>query len=96
MGPNSDQFISRAIENDVHALGLRGIRALAVAKTNDDEAWEFLGLLTFLDPPRPDTKLTIENARKYGADMGNGKEYFAYLKMSCLFLFYFLFSLFFD
>ena len=25
-----------------------------------------LGMLTFLDPPRPDTKQTIEDARKYG------------------------------
>ena len=39
-------------------LGLRGIRSLAVAKTvpGDVKRWEFLGLLTFLDPPRPDTK----------------------------------------
>ena len=47
-------------------LGLRGIRSLAVAKTNQDGKWEFLGLLTFLDPPRPDTKQTIEDANRYG------------------------------
>jgi H+-transporting ATPase len=54
------------VENDIHALGMRGVRALAVAKTNDEGAWEFLGLLTFLDPPRADTKQTIADARKYG------------------------------
>ena len=25
--------------------------------------WKMLGLITFLDPPRPDTKKTIEDAR---------------------------------
>jgi H+-transporting ATPase len=54
------------VENDIHALGMRGVRALAVAKTNDEGVWEFLGLLTFLDPPRADTKQTIADARKYG------------------------------
>jgi H+-transporting ATPase len=28
-----------------------------------------LGILTFLDPPRPDTKVTIENAKKFGVDV---------------------------
>jgi H+-transporting ATPase len=44
------------IEKDVLALGEKGVRCLAVAKTNADGKWEMLGLLTFLDPPRPDTK----------------------------------------
>ncbi len=54
------------MEGDVQRLGLRGIRSLAVAKTNDRGNWELLGLLTFLDPPRPDTKKTIEDANAYG------------------------------
>ena len=41
-------------------------RSLAVAKTNEEGQWEMLGMLTFLDPPRPDTKQTIEDANKYG------------------------------
>ena len=58
--------LAAAVEDDVHTYGLRGIRTLAVAKTNDGGVWEFLGMLTFLDPPRPDTKQTIEDANKYG------------------------------
>ncbi len=54
------------IESDVTELGSRGIRAIAVAKTDKDGAWHMLGLLTFLDPPRPDSKLTIATAREYG------------------------------
>ena len=51
-----DPHIGALVEKDVHALGIRGIRSLAVAKTDDNDKWKFLGLLTFLDPPRPDTK----------------------------------------
>eukprot|EP01032_Pedospumella_encystans_P009783 gene9783-biopygen8139 len=54
------------VEEVVFGLGERGIRSLAVAKTNDRGQWVFLGMLTFLDPPRPDTKQTIEEAQRYG------------------------------
>uniref|UniRef100_A0A7S3HPG4 P-type H(+)-exporting transporter n=1 Tax=Spumella elongata TaxID=89044 RepID=A0A7S3HPG4_9STRA len=62
----ANEAITAAVEEDVHSFGLRGIRTLAVAKTNDKDQWEFLGMLTFLDPPRPDTKQTIEDSNKYG------------------------------
>lgn len=65
---NSDA-IRNKIEIDVAAFGLRGIRCLAVAKTNDDNKWEVLGLLTFLDPPRFDTKETIHRAMSYGVEV---------------------------
>jgi H+-transporting ATPase len=54
------------IDADVTSLGERGIRAIAVAKTDDNGVWRMMGLLTFLDPPRPDSKKTIETAREYG------------------------------
>ena len=58
------------MERDVLSLGGRGIRCLAVAKTiNKSEKWQFLGMLTFLDPPRPDTKQTIYDAKQYGVDV---------------------------
>ena len=46
--------------------GQRGIRCMAVARTDADGQWQMLGLLTFLDPPRPDTKATLETALHYG------------------------------
>jgi H+-transporting ATPase len=54
------------VDEDVQTLGERGIRAIAVAKTDDNGVWHMMGLLTFLDPPRPDSKKTIETARAYG------------------------------
>ena len=65
-GGHADEAIIKRIEEDVHAFGLRGIRCLAVAKTTEGGWFEMLGLLTFLDPPRPDTKHTIEMANNYG------------------------------
>ncbi len=55
-GPSS-HAMHEAVESDVRALGTRGIRCLAVARTDFETGeWKMLGLLTFLDPPRHDTK----------------------------------------
>eukprot|EP00245_Coleochaete_scutata_P008875 TRINITY_DN27_c0_g1_i1.p1 TRINITY_DN27_c0_g1~~TRINITY_DN27_c0_g1_i1.p1 ORF type:complete len:978 (-),score=232.32 TRINITY_DN27_c0_g1_i1:433-3366(-) len=66
---NKDVY-EHELENVVHQLGLRGIRCMAVARTwvveGQGDKWEMLGLLTFLDPPRPDTKHTIERAQEFG------------------------------
>eukprot|EP00300_Choanocystis_sp_HF-7_P004147 c13171_g1_i1.p1 GENE.c13171_g1_i1~~c13171_g1_i1.p1 ORF type:complete len:741 (-),score=194.91 c13171_g1_i1:68-2290(-) len=64
-----DAEIHERCEADVKNYGKRGIRALAVAKADSDGEWKLLGLLPFLDPPRPDTKETIDNARKFGVDV---------------------------
>merc|ERR1719456_68976 len=61
-----DASLAKTIEHDVTELGKRGIRAIAVAKTDKNEVWRMMGLLTFLDPPRPDTKWTVEKAVDYG------------------------------
>merc|ERR1719230_1404294 len=67
-----DDSLAKQIEHDVTELGKRGIRAIAVAKTEslgataDGDKWKMMGLLTFLDPPRPDTKETVRLARENG------------------------------
>jgi H+-transporting ATPase len=65
---NKSEIQSR-VEGIITDLGGRGIRCLSVARTFENDEWYMLGILTFLDPPRPDTKLTIENANKYGVDV---------------------------
>ncbi len=63
---NKDQ-IKESVDSKVLELGKRGIRSLAVARMdNEDGMWKMLGILTFLDPPRPDTKQTIDECRRYG------------------------------
>jgi len=62
----SDQSVATRVNEDVKKLGEKGIRSLAVAKTNAQGKWVMLGLLTFLDPPREDTAQTIIEAHNYG------------------------------
>lgn len=50
----------------VQEFGHRGIRCMAVARTDAQGQWQMLGLLTFLDPPRPDTRSTLETALRHG------------------------------
>jgi H+-transporting ATPase len=66
LGPSSGD-VREKVEQDVARLGAQGIRSLAVSKTDPKTGeWMMMGLLTFLDPPRPDTKATIKSARDYG------------------------------
>ncbi|CAL5220978.1 g3087 [Coccomyxa viridis] len=59
-------IIASAVNKKVEEFGQRGIRCMAVARTDADGQWHMLGLLTFLDPPRPDTRATLETALHYG------------------------------
>ena len=72
MDPNTGAThadVAAKVEDDVHDLGSRGIRSLAIAITNGAGKWVMQGLITFLDPPRPDTKSTIAMARQYGVNV---------------------------
>ena len=62
----TDSEIRESVEMDVARLGEKGIRSLAVAKSNESGVFKMMGLLTFLDPPRGDTKQTIADANEYG------------------------------
>jgi len=63
---NADK-IRDAVDAKVLELGKRGIRSLAVARLDSDkEGWRMLGILTFLDPPRPDTKVTLQECGRFG------------------------------
>ncbi len=63
----SDREVKEQVETSVVKFGEMGIRTLAVAKMEGHNGeWKMMGLLTFLDPPRPDTKQTIIDANKYG------------------------------
>mmetsp|Transcript_48954 Transcript_48954/g.78872 ORF Transcript_48954/g.78872 Transcript_48954/m.78872 type:complete len:624 (+) Transcript_48954:2-1873(+) len=64
---HNKEELEKTVEDKVHELGSRGVRSLALARQdNEDGKWKMLGILTFLDPPRPDTKQTIERCAHYG------------------------------
>jgi H+-transporting ATPase len=58
--------IEEEVGRIVTDLGERGIRCLSVARTKADGEWHMAGILTFLDPPRPDTKETVRRSKEYG------------------------------
>ena len=56
----------------VKAIGefaARGFRSLGVARTDSQGQWEFLGIVPLFDPPRKDSKQTIETAQQMGVNV---------------------------
>jgi hypothetical protein len=59
-----------AVDAYMAARAARGLRALGVAKSGDEGAtWQLVGLISLLDPPREDTKRTIELAGQLGVEV---------------------------
>ncbi|AJY47666.1 plasma-membrane proton-efflux P-type ATPase [Martelella endophytica] len=62
-----DKAVADTVDAHVAELGAKGYRALAVARSDDDgKSWTLLGVLPMFDPPRDDSKATIENVRGKG------------------------------
>lgn len=55
----------------VNSLARRGLRALGVAKTvpGNTDKFELVGMISLLDPPRPDSQSTIAECNKLGVDV---------------------------
>ncbi len=54
------------VQEAVDEFAKRGYRSLGVARTDEEGAWQFLGILPLFDPPRLDAKETIATARDMG------------------------------
>ncbi len=65
LSANADQ-VMQAVDKAVEEFAARGFRALGVARTEAGGQWQFLGVLPLFDPPREDTKATIETALQMG------------------------------
>lgn len=71
---NKTAEIEDQLEKDVEEFAARGLRALAVAfedvpsgnKEDAGNGFELIGLLAIFDPPREDTKQTIDDAQALG------------------------------
>jgi len=62
---NSEEIMDEVSKiQDEYAV--RGIRCLGIAMTDSSDRWTFVGVLTFSDPPRPDTKDVIHKAMQLG------------------------------
>jgi H+-transporting ATPase len=47
-------------------LAAKGYRTLGVARSDDSDTWQFLGILPLFDPPREDSAETIRQAGQHG------------------------------
>lgn len=60
--PEGDDYFTRVAQ-----LASNGTRALGVSRSDDEgKSWVLLGILALLDPPRPDAKKTIVQAKELG------------------------------
>ena len=61
--------VGSSVEKATKEFASRGYRSLGVARTDAEGKWQFLGILPLFDPPRPDSKETIETARSMGVSV---------------------------
>jgi len=60
-------MIRRKVENGINALARRGYRSIGVATSDENGTdWRMIGLVPLFDPPRHDTKDTIERTLALG------------------------------
>ncbi|MDY7019244.1 MAG: plasma-membrane proton-efflux P-type ATPase [Chloroflexota bacterium] len=63
--PNASRIQSQ-VEKAVGEFAARGFRSLGVAHTNEQDQWQFLGVIPLYDPLREDSKSTLATAGQMG------------------------------
>jgi len=58
--------VKPAVEKAVNEFAGRGFRSLGVARADQENKWQFVGVLPMFDPPRPQAKATIASAGEMG------------------------------
>jgi H+-transporting ATPase len=61
--------INDKLTDDVNEFAKKGYRALGVARTDNDNRWQFAGLIALFDPPREDSAETIKTAQSMGVSV---------------------------
>jgi H+-transporting ATPase len=61
--------VEGAVEGAIREFAAHGFRSLGVARTDAQSQWQFLGVLPLYDPPREDSRQTIETARQMGVNV---------------------------
>ncbi len=58
--------VKPAVEKAVNEFAARGFRSLGVARADQENKWQFAGVLPLFDPPREQAKATIASAEQMG------------------------------
>jgi H+-transporting ATPase len=68
MSTNADT-VKADVEKTVNEFAARGFRSLGVARADQENQWQFVGMLPLFDPPREQAKATIASARQMGVSV---------------------------
>jgi H+-transporting ATPase len=66
---NPDPVTAQTYQGTVDSLAGKGYRALGVARSDDGTRWEIVGLVSLMDPPRPDARATIAEVEQLGLNV---------------------------
>jgi H+-transporting ATPase len=61
--------IADKVDKYVDDFAVKGYRALGIAKGDEKENWQYVGLIALYDPPREDSAETIKTAQSMGVDV---------------------------
>ncbi len=61
--------IRNKVNEKIAEFASKGFRSLGVAKSDRDEKWKFIGLISLFDPPREDSKRIIQEAKNMGVNV---------------------------
>ena len=64
-----DEPFAKEVTNTIDNYALKGYRTLGIAKGDHNGKWSFLGLIPLFDPPRDDTKDTLDQIKSMGVDV---------------------------
>jgi len=65
----ADGAVKNKADKVIADFARRGYRSLGVARAEEDGEWRLLGVLPLFDPPRDDSKATIEAAKAMGVEL---------------------------
>jgi H+-transporting ATPase len=65
----NDADIRNQLEKTVNEFATKGYRSLGVARTDEKDKWQYLGVLPLSDPPREDCKDTVIAAKQMGVNV---------------------------
>jgi H+-transporting ATPase len=65
----NEEAASKQVDESVDYFASKGYRALGVAKSDEQNRWEYVGLIALYDPPREDSAETIKTAQSMGVQV---------------------------
>ncbi len=64
-----EESVGTKVDEYVDAFAAKGYRALGVTKADDQENWQYVGIIGLYDPPREDSAQTINTAQSMGINV---------------------------